>query len=376
MFTVSGGGPSLTGVHVSEHAVLGLAAVHRCVSIIASGIASLPLRAVYETDGLTEVVPSWLDNPAGGLTKHELIELVLTHGLLWGNAYLAHIYSGAGSLLGVVPLHPSGVSIDIDKAGIKTYKVSLNDGTTRTFTDSMTPAGPYVITHVKAMGTDGIRGLSQLTLARNSAFGIGLAADRSAARLFNGGALMSAIAVFEDDITDEDVKTIKEGLDKKIAGESNAGEISFINRKVKITPWSIPNEDLQWLESRQFQKSEIATLFGIPDSLVGLSEKQTSWGSGIAEMHRALSTHTFKHWTSRIEGRFSLLLPHGQKADFDYHELLAPDPEASVGLLIEQYDAGVLTLNEVRRELNRPPLPGGDVVKPSATTAPAVVNEP
>jgi HK97 family phage portal protein len=345
-----GAGPTLSGVSVNETSVLGLATVFRCVQIIAGGIATLPLRALRESNGITERVPSWLDSPGFGLTKFELTETTLAHLLLHGNAYLAHVYGGANQLVAVNPIHPQAVGIDVDKNGAKTYRVSLSDGTTRTFTDS-------TLTHIKGLSVDGIRGLSPIQLARNGAFGTAIAADRSASKLFNGGALMSAIASVDEAMDEEDAKLIKEGLDRRVSGEANAGQIAFINRKVNIHPWTISNEDLQWIQARQFQKSEIATIFGVPDTLVGLSEKQSSWGTGIREMHQAMARWTFMTWTSRIEDRLTLLLPAGRKAEFDYKGLLTPDPQTEIELLIKQVDSGLLSHAEARQILNRAPLP-------------------
>lgn len=355
MAAVFSSAPSLTGVQVSEDSVLGLAAVWRCVSIIAGGIATLPLRAIQQQGDITQRVPSWLDKPGGGLTKFELIETTLLHLLLHGNAFLAHIYGqpvygGLGLLLGVSPIHPLAVGIDVDRNGMKTYKVTLNDGTVQTFDDT-------TMTHIKHMSVDGIRGLSPLILAKNGAFGTALAADRSAGQMFGSGMLASAIATFDEEVNEEDAKVIKEGMERTLAGMPNAGQIAFINRKVSMHPWQLSNEDAQWLESRTYQKSEIATIFGVPDTLVGLSNKQSSWGTGIAEMHRAMAQWTFKLWTSRIEGRLSLLLPIDHKAEFDYKGLLAPDPQTEIDLLIKQVEAGLLSHDEARAILNRPPLP-------------------
>jgi HK97 family phage portal protein len=350
VFELFGASPSLTGVSVTETSALGLSAVFRAVSLIAGGIATLPLRTVQERDGITERVPSWLDAPAGGLTKFELIETTMLHMLLNGNAFLAHVRGGAGQLLGVTPIHPSAVSIDVDKSGNKTYRVSLADGSTRTFDDR-------TMTHIKGLSSDGIRGLSPLQLARNGAFGTSIAADRSAARMFGSGALMSAIATVDEELPAEDAKEIKDGLDRKIAGESNAGAIAFINRNIKITPWSLSNEDAQWIQSRVFEVEEISRIFGVPATLIGLSDKQSSWGTGIAEMHRAMAQWTFKPWTSRIEARLSLLLPPDRKAEFDYRALLAPDPKTEIDSLIAQVAAGLLSHAEARAILNRKPLP-------------------
>ncbi|APE19161.1 phage portal protein [Mycobacterium sp. WY10] len=350
-----GGNRSLTGVHVSEHNMLGVAAVWRCVQIIAGGISTLPLRAIREQDGITQRVPSWLDAPAGGLTRFELIQTATAHLLLWGNAYLAHIYGGAGQLMGVSPIHPSAVGIDVDSQGRKSYRVSLLNGTTEMFNDD-------TLTHVKGLSTDGIRGLSPLHLARNGAFGTALAADSSAANFHGQGPSVSAIASLADDISADDARDLIVDLERGLTGPANAGRIGFINRNLQIHPFIISNEDSQWLQSRAFQKAEIATWFGVPDSLVGLSEKQSSWGTGIAEMHKAMASWTFKLWTSPLEDRLSLLLPPTVRAEFDYRALLSPAPETEIGLLIDQVAAGVMTTNEARRVLNMPPIDGGDVL--------------
>ncbi|MFA5608086.1 MAG: phage portal protein [Leucobacter sp.] len=348
-----GGQPSLTGVNVSEQAALGLSAVYRAVNLIAGGIATLSLRAIREQNGVTERVPSWLDSPAGGLTRYELVETMLLHLLLHGNAYLAHVYGGAGQLVGLSPIHPSAVGIDVSDAGVKTYQVSLSNGSRRDFNDN-------TMTHVKGPSVDGIRGLSPLQVHRNGALGIGIAADRSAARLFKSGGLMSAIAVLGDDVGAEDAAELKASLDRKIGGEANAGEIAFINRNVTITPWQMSPEDLQWIESRSFQTEEIARIYGVPATLIGLSDKQSSWGTGIREMHTAMAQWTFKPWTARIEDRLTPLLDPvqtGRKVEFDYRALLSPSPEVEIDLLIKQVGAGLLTVDEARQIMNRAPLP-------------------
>lgn len=356
-FPLFGVVPSLSGVNVNEVTALGNAAVQRCVAIIAGGIASLPLGAVHQEGGLT--LPAqclWLDNPVGPLTRFELVETTLMHMLLHGNAYLAHIRGGAGQLLGLNPIHPTAVQIDLDpQTNAKTYRVTLIDGSQRVFDDSN-------LTHVKWLSLDGIRGLSPITLARHGVFGTSIAADQSAAKMFKDGALMSAIATVDEAVSEEDAKAIADGLRRRAAGVSNAAEIAFINRNVKITPWSLSNEDAQWLQSREFQKSEVATWFGIPETLVGLSEKQSSWGTGITQMHRAMVTWTFSQWTARIEARLSLLLPDNETVRFDYKGLLAPDPEKEIALLCQMVAGGILTQNEARQRQNLPPIAGGDVL--------------
>jgi phage portal protein BeeE len=130
-----GSGPSPAGVAVNEHAVMGLSSVYRAVSLIAGSIATLPSRTVQQVSTSSQRVPSWLDDPAGGLTRFERVETTVAHLLINGNAFLGHIYGGAGQLIGVTPFHPQAVGIDLDGNGVKTYRVTLCDGTQRTFND-------------------------------------------------------------------------------------------------------------------------------------------------------------------------------------------------------------------------------------------------
>lgn len=351
--------PNLAGVAVNEYSTLGLSAVYRCVSLIAGSIATLPLRTLQNnTDGTTTRVKSFLDTPGGpdGLTAFEWKETALAHLLLHGNAFLMHIYGGANQLVGLNPVHPLAVSVYWHPVGGKTFKVTLNDGTVREFNQTQ-------MTHIPALSTDGVRGLSPIQVARNS-FGTSIAGERSAARMFSNGALVSGIVTPEDDMTEADAKTIKESLRAKMQGESNAGDIAVINRKLKFQQWSMNATDAQWIESRAFQISEIGRWYGVPPHLLGEIEKQTSWGTGVAEQNRGLARYTFMPWTTRFEERLSRLLSPGRTVEFDYTAFVKPAPEVEIPLLIQQVQAGLLTLDEARDIRNLPPLPGVPDVEP------------
>ena len=347
-----GGAPALAGVNVSEQTVLGIPAVWRAVSLISGSIASLPLHTIVDQGGISQRAPSWLDDPGKvvGLTAYQWKETLVSHLLIHGNAFLRHVYGGVGQLLGLQPIHPSAVSVDVDKrTGAKAYKVSLADGGTATYTDQ-------TMTHVPALSTDGTRGLSPLQVLKN-AFGTAIAADRSAARLFGNGALMSAIVTPEDELTPEQAIEVKGSLDKRMSGGEHAGEIAVINRKIKITPWSLSAEDAQWIQARSFQIEEIARAFGLSPIHLAQTEKQTSWGSGVESQNRALARYTLEPWTTRIQERLSWLLDGNRKAEFFYSAFVEPDPETEIRLLIEQVNAGLLTVNEARQVRNLPPLP-------------------
>lgn len=351
------GSGNLAGVAVGESSVLGLAGVYRAVSLIAGTIASLPMRTIETNkDGHTERARSFLDTPGGptGPTPFEWKEQVLVHLLLHGNAYCAHLYGGAGQIVGLLPVHPLAVTVDVEPDGSKLFTASLADGTRRVFTSQQ-------LTHIPALSTDGVTGLSPIAVARN-VFGTSLAGDRAAARMFANGAMVSGLVTPVDDMSEEEAKAIKASLRAKMQGTDNSGDIAVINRQLKFDKWSMSAEDAQFLQSRAFQVEEIARFYGVPPHLLMQTEKQTSWGTGVQEQNRGLARYTLEPWTTRIQERLSRLLTGGKKCEFDYSAFVQPDPETEIGLLIEQVDAGLLTINEARKIRNLPPLPGGDVI--------------
>lgn len=358
--TWMGWGPTTAGVSVSAQGSLGLSAVYRSVSLIAGTIGTLPLKSYRDLpDGTRKRVESFLDQPGGpdGLTQFEWTELVLVHLLLWGNAYLCHQVGGAGQLVGLIPLHPSAVEVKPVKTKeeearfypwLKFFTVTMNDGSKRDLT-------PMELTHITAMGTDGLKGLSPIE-ANRQAVATGMAGDQAAARMFKSGLMASGLVTTEDDVDIEEARIIKEGLDAKISGVDNAGKLAFVNRNLKFTPWTMPASDAQFIESRIHQVEEVSRIFGVPPHLLGQTEKQTSWGTGVTEQNRGLSRYTLMPWTSRIEQRLSRLLVNKQLCEYDYAGLLQGSAQEELQMLIDQVNARILTVDEARRVRNLEPL--------------------
>lgn len=346
------GGRSTAGQHVTETSALGLTAFYRAVSLISGTLAALPWK-VYRTledDSRERVRDTWLEDPGApvGLSPFAWRELCLTHLAMWGNFYGLQIRSGADGLLGLQPLHPAAVSIEVDpKTGRKTFRVRLATGEQRTYT-------PVDLLHIPGLSTDGIRGHSPLTIAAN-AIGSGLAGDEAAARMFENGALLSGLVTTEEDVDGDEATTIATQLNGKLTGARNAGKLAFVNRALKFTPWTQSAEDAQFIESRSFQVAEIARFYGLPKVLLG-EDGASTWGSGIAELVRGLEKFTFRPWAARVEQALTTLLDPGLHVEIDFAGLLAPSEAEATTNLIAEVQAGLLTVDEARRIKNREPL--------------------
>ncbi len=343
------GGQNDAGVSVTESSSLGLSAVWRAVSIISGTIAGLPLKSYRNMpDGRREQVPSFLDDPGGkSWTPFEVKELALVHLLLRGNAYLLHVLSGAGTISSLVPVHPSLVEVEWDKAlGCRIYKIPALRAL---------PFTELELTHVMGMSLNGLVGLSPISVARN-AIGTGLAGDQAAARMFSSGMLIGGLVTPDDDMDEDQQKEALSTLNARLRGVRSAGDLVLTNAKLKVQPWTMSAEDAQFIQTRVHQVEEVARIFGVPPHLLAQTEKQTSWGSGVSEQNRGLARYTLMPWTSRLEQRLSRLLPRPRFCEFSYEGLLAAAPEVQIPLLIQQVEAGLLTIDEARAIQNLPPL--------------------
>lgn len=361
---IGSGGPQ----EVTAGSAMGVSAVYRVVSLVAGTLATLPLRTVVTSkDGTRTPASSFLDSPGLDVyTPFEWKELVAVCLLLHGNAYAQKIFNRNGALMGLDLIQPTAVKVskNADLPGGRNYCIKLDDG-------SKTDLDSRNIVHIPGLSLDGVKGLSPIALARMG-IASAQAADKATYQRFNSGAMLSGLVTPEDDDMEPDEATaVKETVNSSMLGPENAGGIAVVNRRLKFTPWIMTNVDAQFLQSRMFQVEEIGRWFGVPPHLLGLTEKTTSWGQGIAEQNRGLARYTLQPWTTRIQERLSGLVPTSRHAEFDYSQLLAPAPEDMVALVLSQVNGGLITPNEGRGQLNLPPVDGGNDLRLPPGAGPA-----
>lgn len=347
---LGGAGWNEAGVSVDETSALGLTAVWRAVSLIAGTIAGLPLKS-YRTDAddARSQVPSFLDNPgAPYFTPFVWKELVTSHLLLHGNAYLLHVYNGAGSIVGLFPLHPSLVTPEwvCGPGGEilgKQYKMSNGD-----------VKSDMDLTQIMGLSADGLQGYSPISLDRN-AMGTAIAGDRAAARMFGSGMMAGGLVTSDETLTETDGAELMASLRSKMAGHRNASDLVLVNASLKFQPWTINPDEAQFLESRQYQVQEISRIFGVPVEMLS-QNGASSWGTGLTELVKGWTKFCLAPWCARIEEQLSLLLPAPRHCEFSMAGLLQGSPADEIALLIQQVDAGILTVDEARGILNLAPL--------------------
>ena len=114
-------GGSTAGKNVTERSAMQMTAVYSCVRVLSEAVAGLPLHLYkYRSDGGKEKSidhPLYFllhDEPNPEMTSFVFRETLMTHLLLWGNAYAQIIRNGKGEVIALYPLMPNRMTVDRD----------------------------------------------------------------------------------------------------------------------------------------------------------------------------------------------------------------------------------------------------------------------
>ncbi len=342
---------------VNEQTALGIPAFSRGTELIAGTIAGLPLKTYSGTGANREEVPSIFDDPTGPyeISPYNWIEMVVLHLVMYKEAYLVELRNGAGALVGYYPTHPMNVTKVEWQGPAKRYHVAGANGTSTVYGTPDDPTDEGAVVQILGPATTGLRGTS-LFHTHLRIFQAAIAAEKASARTFTGALIGGLLTTEgEDEIEEGEADLILEKLNARVSGTDNAGRLAFVNRHLKLTNWQMSNLDAQFNESRAFQVEEFARMLGLPPHLLAAVDKQTSWGTGVAEQNLGLARYCLMAYTSRIESALTAQLPFPDFVEFDYKGLLQGTPKDEIDLLLAEVGGGLLERNEARAIINRPP---------------------
>ena len=294
-------GGTVAGKAVTERSAMQMTAVYSCVRILAEAVAGLPLHFYrYKDDGSKEkAIDSNLyhllhDEPNPEMSSFVFRETLMTHLLLWGNAYAQIIRNGKGEVIALYPLMPNKMSVDRDENGklYYTYQRSQDEGKE---VGTVTLSTRDVL-HIPGLGFDGLVGYSPIAMAKN-AIGLAIATEEYGAKFFANGAAPSG--VLEHPGTIKDPARLRENWNSTFGGSANSGKVAVLEEGMKYTPISISPEQAQFLETRKFQINEIARIFRVPPHMVGDLEKSSF--SNIEQQSLEFVKYTLDPWIIRWE---------------------------------------------------------------------------
>lgn len=364
-------GSTTSGKQVNERSAMQMTAVYSCVRILSEAIASLPLHFyVYNEKGSKEKAiqhPLYHllhDEPNPEMTSFVFRETLMTHLLLWGNAYAQVIRNGKGEVLALYPLMPDRMTVNRDNQGKLYYEylVSPDEGINRS--ENRVVLYPDEILHIPGLGFDGLVGYSPIAMAKN-AIGLAIAAEEYGSKFYANGAAPSG--VLEHPGTLKDPTRVRDSWTQTFGGSSNAHKVAVLEEGMKYSPISISPTEAQFLETRKFQIDEIARIFRVPPHMVGDLEKSSF--SNIEQQSLEFVKYTLDPWITRWEQNMArALLSPSEKGNyfikFNVDGLLRGDYQSRMDGYAIARQNGWMSANDIREleNLDRiSPEEGGDL---------------
>lgn len=358
-------GRTTSGKPVNERTAMQTTAVYACVRILAEAVASLPLHVYeYQDDGGKKLVhdhPLYYllhDEPNPEMTSFVFRETLMSHLLIWGNAYAQIIRDGAGRVLGLYPLLPDKMDVQRDDKGNIYYVYSRNSDENPMFKEyGNIKLKAEDVLHIPGLGFDGLIGYSPIAMAKN-AVGMTLACEEYGASFFANGA--NPGGVLEHPGVLKDPSKVRKSWNSVYRGVSNAHKIAVLEEGMKYQQIGIPPEEAQFLETRKFQINEIARLYRIPPHMVGDLDKSSF--SNIEQQSLEFVKYTLDPWVIRWEQSLqrSLLLP-GEKGKYfiklNVDGLLRGDYQSRMNGYAVGRQNGWFSANDIREMENMNPIP-------------------
>ena len=364
-------GGSTSGKLVTERSSMQMTAVYSCVRILAEAIAGLPLHLYqYTEDGGKEkalehpIYQLLHDEPNPEMSSFVFRETLMTHLLLWGNAYAQVIRNGKGEVIALYPLMPNKMTVDRDGNGKLFYRYNKTSEEAPAMPNSTVILQPRDVLHIPGLGFDGLVGYSPIAMAKN-AIGMAIACEEDGAKFCANGAAPGG--VLEHPGTIKDPQRVRESWQSTFGGSGNANKIAVLEEGMKYTPIGISPEQAQFLETRKFQINEIARIFRVPPHLVGDLEKSSF--SNIEQQSLEFVKYTLDPWVVRWEQSImrTLLTPEEKKryfVKFNVEGLLRGDYASRMSGYATARQNGWMSANDIRELENMDRIPaedGGDL---------------
>lgn len=351
-----------SGLWVDQATAMTSAVVYACVNVLAQAIGSLPLL-VYRrlpNGGKERATEHRLynllhDQPNGEMTAYELRAALVGHVCLWGNAYAEIEVSDAG-INGLWPLRPDRMTPARSDDNDLVYDYLLPDGTLKRFQARQ-------IMHWRGLSSNGIVGYSPIQQAAES-IALDIATRRFGSAFFGNDSRPGGVLRHPGKLSEQGAKRLRDSWETAHSGLSNKHRVAVLEEGVEWQTVGIPPEAAQFLETRRYGRSEIASMFRVPLHMINDLERATF--SNIEHQSLEFVKFTLMPWLVQIEQaikRDLFAISDGKRTHFAEHlvdGLLRGDVASRYQAYAVGRNWGWLSANDVRELENLNPLPGDE----------------
>ena len=352
-------GEALTfGTLVNRYTSMNISAVFAATNLIANTIAMLPIKVLINGDeGKNEMTNHPLNMVLGErdndnlLSRFNLVKMIVQSVILKGNAFCYIQRAQDGTVMGLIFLEASDVTIYYNKQKDVLYYDSP--------IVSKKHIEPINMLHFVLHSYDGITGISILTYAART-LGITNASENAAKSFFENGMNVNGLLKVNTPINQKQKDEIRQSWQQAYSG--NGGGLAIINGNMDYQQLTLSPEDSQLLASRQFNVADIARFFNINPLLLGGESGATY--SSLEMLQNAFLVHTLQPYIAMIESEFNrkLLKPSEDNLQviLETNDLMRIDKQSQANYYKTMVDAGILSRNEVRKEIGYNGFEGGD----------------
>lgn len=342
----------------SANYAMRLSAVYRAVELISDSIAMLPIYVQFtDNDGYKTRYNEHSTNkllneqPNSIMTRYQFIKLLMIDVMLRGNGFAYIKRDDVGNAVELQYLRPDTVTIDYNELTRELkYRCNMVTGIIE----------PCNIIHLVKYSNDGIHGISILQNAKNT---LALTSDteKQASNFFKSGCALSGILKVQGQLSDAQKQQIKSSWNSTYNGE-NSG-LAVIQGNMDYQQIAVNAADAQLLESRLFNVSDIARFFSISPVLLGDLSKSSY--STLEQSQLQFLSQTLQPYITMIEQEFSRKIFRPSEINLsiniDEKALIMTDKAALSAYYVQLLQNGIMTTNEIRKELGLSAVENGDV---------------
>lgn len=354
----------VTGKQLTEDDIFACSVMWRGLNLIADSVAKTTLVLKRRLERGSEIVTSHpslriLNRPTEELTWFNYVHTKVFRYYLYGNAYDQILRDGNQTPARLNMLHPAQIKMYRNPT-TKKLEFHYYNG------NSKPEEFQFEQVHwVRGPSANGIVGLSHASFASKAIMRL-RAYDEYATRYFTNDATPPVVIMAKKILPPAAKDEIRRAWEQRHKGVNNSWRVGILDNEMDAKAIAVTsNRDSELSEQQRQVIADIARFLGVP--LHMLAELTRSTNNNISTQSAEFLYYCLDGILTNFQQSYTrdFLRPEEQSMlyfEHDVADLLWADPAARrehVGKLVSQ---AVLTPNEGREELGKPPVPGGDVL--------------
>ena len=330
---------------VTDTNAMNITTVYACVKVLSEAVSTLPLNLYQDKQGKKEKLYNKLAakllRPNSFMTDFDFKSSMMVDLCLRGNSYWQIVTNGLREVTSIYPLDARRMKLQLKDDGTLVYvymtgkngEVALNSNE---------------VLHFKMMSVDGLIGISPITY-NSITLSSGMSQAEYVDKFYANGANSNILLTHPSILSDEAYARLRDSFTKQYTGVKNSGKPILVEDGVTLEKLSMSNTDSQFIESRVFNKNEIASIFRVPPHMV--NEMSRSTFSNIEHQGLSFVKYTLLPYLTMIESELNekLILNNRQYFKFNVEGLLRGDILSRYQAHQIAINAGWMNRNEIRK---------------------------